>query len=96
MCPGVLINPSPGSSVTDEDFDRHERRRRRVYTDNETTDHNRHFTSPVETDDQPNDPGRMPFVNGGGVEELNDRARTSRPIRQEVNFIRFTHPGGDS
>lgn len=93
MCPGVLIDPLPGSSASSHDFDRHERIRHRVHTDSETSDHDRLMTSPIEIDDQPNDRGRMPFVNGGGVEELGDQPRTSRP---QVNFIRFTHPRGDS
>lgn len=97
MCPGVLIDSLPGSSASDDVLDRHERIRPRVYTESETSDHGRLVTSPVEIhDDQPTERGRMPFVNGGGVEELGNRAWSSHPPQQDVNFIRFTHPGGDS
>ncbi|KAI1111877.1 hypothetical protein F5Y14DRAFT_463938 [Nemania sp. NC0429] len=95
MCPGVLIDSSPGSGTSDEYFDRHQRFRHRAHTESEITDRGRLVTSPVEINGQPNNPGPIPFANGDGVEELGDRPQASRPPHPEVNFIRFTNPHSD-
>ncbi|KAI1278925.1 hypothetical protein F5Y07DRAFT_359910 [Xylaria sp. FL0933] len=75
MCPRRLIDAVSESNISDDDFDRHGRIRRRPwYSDSEDGDDSgssRLLQSPAETNDnteQPSyDPGQTSLANGGGV-----------------------------
>ncbi|KAI1424556.1 hypothetical protein F5Y12DRAFT_796959 [Xylaria sp. FL1777] len=95
MCPGILIDCEPEVNISDDEFDRHGRIRRRTSSSSSSQDfdHGQIVVSPAELDDhidEPlNNPSQTSPASGGGAQELDDQASQTffpiRPQEQEGN-----------